>query len=119
MEEVYERQVQDKIQRMVTDQPKYTPQNPINVPPQATGEAPLLPPEEWLHKFVPDSNWMLVTGKAGQKTDPSEASTQVEAPEGELMELTDLDVELGVADVQEVLDNYLTEDAVAVQNLIC
>ena len=34
------------------------------------------------------------------------------------MELTDLDVELGVADVQEVLNNYLTEDAVAVQNLI-
>ena len=118
MEEVYERQVWDKIQRTVTDQPKDTPQNWVDVLPQATGEAPLPPPEEWPHKFVPDKNWMLVTGKTGQKTDPSEASTQVEAPEGELMELTDLDVELGVEDVQEVLDNYLTEDAVVVQNLI-
>ena len=108
-EEVCERQVRDKIQRMVIDQPKDTPQNLVDVPPQATGRTPLLPLEEQPHKFVPDKNWTLVTGKTGRKT---------EALEGELVELTDLDVELGVKDVQEVLDNYLTEDAVAVQNLI-
>ena len=42
----------------------------------------------------------------------------MKAPAGELAVLTDLDVELGVEDVQQVLDDYLTEDAVAVWDLI-
>ena len=37
---------------------------------------------------------------------------------GELVVLTDLDMELGVEDVQQVLDDYLTEDAMAVRDLI-
>ena len=60
----------------------------------------------------------MVTRKASRNADLLETSAQVETPGGELVELTNLDEELGVADVQEVLDNYLTEDAVAVQNLI-
>ena len=108
----------EKVQRMVTDQPEDTPQNPVNVLPQATGEAPLLLPEERPHRFIPDSNWTKVTGSSGQKTHPSEASTKVEAPAGELVELTNLDVELGVETVQDVFHDYLNEDAVAVQNLI-
>ena len=117
-EEVYERQVQERIQRTDADQPKDAPQNPMAVPPQATREAPLPPPEEHPHKFILDSNWTLLTGKTGRSTDPSEAPTKVEAPAGELMELTALDVELGVADVQQVLPDYLIEDAMVVQNLI-
>ena len=76
------------------------------------------PPEERPHKFELDSNWMLITGKPGRNVDLPETSAQVETLGGELVELTDLDEELGVEDVQEVLNNYLTEDTVAVQNLI-
>ena len=117
-EELYERQVQENVQRTDTNQPKDMPQNPADAPPQATGEAPLPPLEERPHKFIPDSNWTLVNGKAGRNADLPETSAQVETLGGELVELTNLDEELGVADVQEVLNNYLTEDAVAVQNLI-
>ena len=74
--------------------------------------------EERPHKFVPDSNWTMLTRKTGQDTDPSETPTEVKALAGELTVLTDLDVELGVEDVQQVLDDYLTEDAMAVQDLI-
>ena len=76
-------------------------------------------PEERPHKFVPDSNWTMLTGKTVRDTDPLDTPTKVKAPAGELAVLTDLDVELGVEDVQQVLDDYLSEDAVAVQNLIC
>ena len=78
----------------------------------------MLPLEERPHKFVPDSNWTLITRKTGQNVDLLETSAQVETLGGELVELTNLDEELGAEDVQEVLDNYLTEDTVAVQNLI-
>ena len=88
------------------------------VPPQATGEASLPAPEEHPHKFVPDSNWTMLTGKTGRDTDPLETPTEVKAPAGELAVLTDLDVELGVEDVQQVLDDYLMEDAVVVRDLI-
>ena len=60
----------------------------------------------------------MLTGKTGRDTDPSETPSEAKAPAGEFVVLTDLDVELGVEDVQQVLDDYLTEDAVAVQNLI-
>ena len=76
------------------------------------------PPEERPHKFVPDSNWTKVTGKTSQNADLPESSAQVETLGEELVELTNLDEELGVEDIQEVLDNYLTEDTVAVQELI-
>ena len=46
MEEVNERQVWDNAQRMDTDQLKDMPQNPVDMPPQATREASMLPPEE-------------------------------------------------------------------------
>ena len=118
-EEVYERQCQDNARRVDNDQLKDIPQNPPDTLPQATREASMPPPEEQPHKFVPDSNWMLITGKTGQNVDLSETSAQVETLGGKLVDLTDLDKELGVEDVQEVLDNYLTEDTVAVQNLIC
>ena len=75
-------------------------------------------PEERPHKFVPDSNWTMLTGKTGRDTDPSETPTEVKALAGELAVLTNLDVELGVEDVQQVLDDYLSEDAVAVWDLI-
>ena len=75
-------------------------------------------PEECPHKFVPDSNWKMLTRKTGRDTDPLETPTEVKALAGELAVLTDLDVELGVEDVQQVLDDYLSEDAVAVQDLI-
>ena len=71
------------------------------------------------HKFVPESNWTMLTGKTGRDTDPSETPTEVKAPAEELAVLTDLNMELGVEDVQQVLDDYLTEDAVAVRDLIC
>ena len=61
----------------------------------------------------------MLTGKTGQDTDPSETPTEVKAPAGELVVLTDLDVELGVENVQQVLDDYLTEDAMVVRDLIC
>ena len=61
----------------------------------------------------------MLTGKTGRDTDPSEAPTEVKAPAGELAVLTDLDVKLGVENVQQVLDDYLTEDAMAVRDLIC
>ena len=72
--------------------------------------------EERPHKFVPDSNWTMLTG---QDTDPLETPTEVKAVAGELVVLTNLDVELGVEDVQQVLDDYHSEDAVAVRDLIC
>ena len=75
-------------------------------------------PEEHPHKFVLDSNWTMLTGKTSRDTDPSETPTEVKALAGELAVLTDLDVELGVEDVQQVLDNNLTEDAVVVRDLI-
>ena len=75
-------------------------------------------PEECPHKFVPDSNWTMLTGKTCQDTDPSETRTEVKALAGELAVLTDLDMELGAEDVQQVLDDYLSEDAMAVRDLI-
>ena len=60
----------------------------------------------------------MLTGKTGRDTDPSKTPTKVKAPAGELAVLTDLDVELGVENVQQVLDDYLTEDAVVVPDLI-
>ena len=75
-------------------------------------------PEERPHKFVPDSNRTMLTGKTGWDTDPSETPTEVKAPAGELAVLTHLDVELGVEDVQQVLYDYLLEDAVVVWDLI-
>ena len=107
------------------------PQNPSGTLPQATGEAHMPPLQERPHKFVPDSNWKLITRKTipdsnltlitrktGQNFDLSGAQAQVESLGGELVELTDLDEELGAENVQEVLGNYLTEEAVAVHNLI-
>ena len=78
----------------------------------------LEPLEECPHKFVPDSDWTMLTGKTSRDTDPSETPTEVKALAGELAVLTDLDVELGVENVQQVLDDYLTEDAMAVRDLI-
>ena len=43
---------------------------PVIAPPQATGEASLPAPEEHPHKFVPDSNWTMLTGKTSQDTEP-------------------------------------------------
>ena len=52
-----------------------------------------------------------------QSDDLPVAQAQAGAPE-ELVVLTDLDGELGAEDVKEVLDDYLTEDAVAVWDLL-
>ena len=106
-EEVYERHIWERAQRVAADQPE-----------DASHEPALAPLEEHPHKFVPDSNWTMLTGKTGQDTDPSETPTEVKAPAGELAVLTDLDMELGVENVQQVLDDYLTEDAMAVRDLI-
>ena len=90
------------------------------MPPQVTGEAQPSFTEERPHKFVPDSNWTLVTGSqtgTGQSDDLLEAQAQAGAP-GELVVLTDLETELGVENVKEVLGDYLSEDAVAVWDLL-
>ena len=118
MEEVHERQVWERAQRVAADQPEDMSHEPAMAPSQATGEASLPPPEECPHKFVPDSNWTMLTRKTSWDTGPSETPSEVKALAGELAVLTDLDVELGVEDVQQVLDDYLMEDAVAVQDLI-
>ena len=118
MEEVYERHIRERAQRVAADQTEDTSREPAMAPHQATGEASLPAPEEHPHKFVLDSNWTMLTGKTGWDTDPSETPTEVKALAGELTVLTDLDVELGVEDVQQVLDDYLMEDAVAVRDLI-
>ena len=119
MEEVYEQHVRERAQRVAADQSENTSHEPAIAPPQATREASLPVPEGSPHKFVPDSNWTMVTRKTGRGgTDPSETPTEVKAPAGELAVLTALDMELGVEHVQQVLDNYLSEDAVVVRDLI-
>ena len=117
-EEVYESHIQERAQRVAADQSEDTSHEPVIAPPQATGEASLPALEERPHKFVPDSNWTMLTRKTGQDTGPSETNTEVKALAGELTVLTNLDMELGVEDVQQVLDDYLSEDAVAVWELI-
>ena len=110
-EEVYDKECQDSTQRTGSDQPippsrvEDTPRDLPGMLPQVTEEAHLSLTEERLHKFVPDSNWTLIT------------RSQTGAP-GELAVLTDLDSELGAEDVREVLGDYLTEDAVAVRDLL-
>ena len=116
-EEVYEQHVRETAQRVAADQSEDMSHELAMAPPQATREASLPAPEERPHKFVSDSNWTMLTGKTGQDTDPLETPTEVKAPAGELAVLTDLDMELGVEDVQQVLDDYLTEDAMVVRDL--
>ena len=53
----------------------------------------------------------------GQSNDLPEAQAQAGDPE-ELVVLTDLEVELGAENVKEVLSDYLSEDAVAVRDLL-
>ena len=126
MEEVYDWECQDSAWRTGSDQPippsraEDTPRDLPDMPPQVTREAHLSPTEEWPHKFIPDSNWTLITGSqtgTGQSDSLLVAQAQVGAP-GELAVLTDLEVELGAEDVWDVLNDYLTEDAVAVRDLL-
>ena len=117
-EEVYECNVRERAQGVAADQSEDTSHEPAIAPPQATREASLPAPEECPHKFVPDSNWTMLTGKNAQDTDPSDTPTEVKALAGELVVLTNLDVELGAEDVQHVLRDFLSEDTEAVQNLI-
>ena len=87
---------------------------------QVTGEDWPSPTEDRPHKFVPDSNWTMVTGSqtgTGQSNDLLEAQAQAGAQE-ELVVLTDLEVKLGSEDVKDVLGDYLQEDAVAVRDLL-
>ena len=124
MEEVHDKGCRESTQR--TDQPippsrgEETPQEPLGTLPQVTKEAQPSFTEERPHKFVPDSNWKIVTGSqtgTGQSDDLPEAQAQAGAP-GELVVLTDLEVELGAENVKEVLGDYLSEDAVAVWDLL-
>ena len=62
-EEVYERHIWERAQRAAADQSEDMSHEPAIAPPQATGEASLPAPEERPHKFVPDSNWTMLTGK--------------------------------------------------------
>ena len=62
----------------------------------------------------------MVTGSqtgTGQSNDLLEAQAQAGDPE-ELVVLTDLEAELGAENVKEVLSDYLSEDAVAVWDLL-
>ena len=67
-DEVYDQECQDSAQRMGSDQPiptsrvDDTPQDLPGMPPKVTGEAHPSLTEEWPHKFVPDSDWTLITG---------------------------------------------------------
>ena len=126
MEEVHDKECQDSARRTGSDEPipppraEEMPQDPPGMPPQVTGEAQPSLMEERPHKFVPDSNWTLITGsQAGTSwsDDLSVAQAQAGAPE-ELVVLTDLDGELGAEDVKEVLSDYLSEDAMAVLDLL-
>ena len=125
MEEVYDRDCQDSTRRTGSDQPipsraEDTPRDLPGMPPQVTGETHPSPTEERPHKFVPDSNWTLITGSqtgTGQSDSLPVAQAQAGAL-GKLAVLMDLEVELGVEDVWDVLDDYLTEDAVAVRDLL-
>ena len=124
MEEVHDKGCRESAQR--TDQPippsrvEEMPQGPPGTLPQVTEEAQPSFTEEWPHKFIPNSNWTLVTGSqtgTGQSDDLPEAQAQAGAP-GELVVLTDLEAELGAENVKEVLGDYLSEDAVAVRDLL-
>ena len=126
MEEVYDQECQDSTRRTGSDQPippsrvEDMPWNLPGMPPQVTGEAHPSLMEERLHKFVPDSNWTLITGSqtgTSQSDSLLVAQAQAGAP-GELVVLMNLDGELGAEDVWEVLGDYLTEDAVAVRDLL-
>ena len=126
MEEVHDKECQDSTWRTGSDQPippsraEDTPWDPPGMLPQATGEAHPSLTEEWLHKFIPDSNWTLITGSqtgTGQSDDLPVAQAQAGDQE-ELVVLTDFDGELGAEDVKEVLSDYLSEDAVAVRDLL-
>ena len=97
------------------------PQGPPGTPPQGTGEAPQSLAEERPNKFVPDSNWALITGnRTGTGQGGRLPGTQAEArdPGGWLAVLTDLDGELGAEDVRDVIGDYLTEDTVAMRDLL-
>ena len=124
MEEVNDKGCRESTQR--TDQPippsraEETPQEPPGMLPQVTEEAQPSFTEERPHKFVPDSNWTIVTGSqtgTGQSDDLLEAQAQAGAL-GELVVLMYLEVELGVENVKEVLGDYLSEDAMAVWDLL-
>ena len=126
MEEVHDKECQDSAWRTGSDQPippsraEDMPKDPPGMPPQATGEAHPSLMEERPHKFILDSNWMLITGSqtgTGQSDDLPVPQAQAGDQE-ELVVLTDLDGELGAEDVKEVLGNYLSEDAVAVWDLL-
>ena len=126
MEEVHNKECQDSARRTGSDQTippsraEEMPRESPGTPPQATGEAQPSLTEEWPHKFIPDSNWMLITRSqigTGQSDDLLVAQAEAGAPE-ELVVLTDLDSELGAEDVKEVLGDYLSEDAVAVRDLL-
>ena len=126
MEEVHDKECQDSTWRTGSDQPippsraDKMPWEPPGTLPQVTREAQPSLMEERPHKFIPDSNWMLITGSqtgTGQSDDLPVAQAQAGAPE-ELVVLTDLEAELGVEDVKEVLGDHLSEDAVAVRDLL-
>ena len=125
-EEVYDQECQDSTWRTGSDQPippsrvEDTPRDLPGMPPQVTGEAHPSPTEAQQHKFVLDSNWTLITGSqtgTGQSDSLPVAQAQAGAP-GELAVLTDLEVELDTEDVQDILDDYLTKDAMAVWDLL-
>ena len=126
MEEVHDKECQDSTRRTGSDQPippsrvEETPLDPPGMPPQLTGEAQPSLTEERPHKFVPDSNWTLITGSqtgTSQSDDLPVAQAQARDPE-ELVLLTDLDGEMGAEDAKEVLGDYLSEDAVAMRDLL-
>ena len=124
MEEVHDKGCWESAQR--TDQPippsraEEVPVEPPDAPPQVTEKAQPSFMGERPHKFIPDSNWMMITGsqtRTGQSSDLLEAQAQARDME-ELVILTDLEAELGAENVKEVLGDYLSEDAVAVQDLL-
>ena len=124
MEEVHNKGCKESAQR--TDQPippsraEEAPPEPPDAPSQVTEEAQPSFMGEHPHKFVPDGNWTMITGsqtRTGQSNDLPEAHAQAGDME-ELVVLTDLEAELGAENVKEVLGDYLSEDAVAVWDLL-
>ena len=126
MEEVYDWGCQDSVRRMGNDQPippsraEDTPQDLPGMLPQVTRETHPAPTEERPHKFFPDSNWVLIT-RSQTETSQSDSLRVAQAQAGalgELVVLMDLEVELGAEDVRDILDDHLTEDAVAVWDML-
>ena len=125
--EVYDQNCQENAQREGSDQPippsraeEESPDLPV-MPPQVAEGVQLSLPEERPHKFVLGGGWTMITESRTRTSENDRlpvTEAQTRALEGDLPVLMDINAELGAENIQEVLGDYLTEDAVAVRDLL-